>query len=286
MSKILSKSFAKQLLIFYYKNEVKASHFKNKKILKTFLENGVLQQRKIAKRQFNILCHDIKALEQFLSNQYGIKDLKAYAQIDADTTRAQAVRIASNSKINKKRVFTGIWLNTYQDIQAEYKGQTISLRPTSGGVIFFTDIENLKIPAHVTIVGMENASNFKDVHLQRELFPPNQKYLFTYRDTTKWNSLKSWLTSIPNSYLHFGDFDLAGMAIYQDEFRALLKDRAQLFIPVNLKQDLIQKGGRDLYDKQFHKYRNLIGTTPEAQFVIDLVHENQKCLEQEFYIND
>ena len=66
------------------------------------------------------------------------------------------------------------------------------------------------------VVGVENGENFCRIRSQKYLFGDN-KVLFVSRYPQSAD-LREWLIKIPNRYIHFGDFDLAGICIYQSEF--------------------------------------------------------------------
>lgn len=280
----LNKSFARQLLIFESKNEVPISHFSYKKRLIPFFEVGVLMKKKVGKKSYRVQCNDFEYLLTFLKNHYGINDLRGYSEIDENTFRYEAIEFASDSKVTSKTVFQGVWFNALQDIPAKLNGEIINLKPTKGSVLFFTEFKNLEIDKDIIIVGVENAENFMDIALQQYLFDKSKRYLFTFRDTIQSNALKKWLNAIENSYLHFGDFDLAGVAIFENEFQSFLSERASFFIPNNLEQLFDDFGNRDLYDKQFSSYSNLKGNMIETKRLIDLIHETQRVVEQEALI--
>jgi hypothetical protein len=280
----LSKALAKQLLIFETETEISQSHFSYKKRLNSFLEAGVLNKLLIGKKSYRIQCNDYQYLLKYIKNHYEINDLRAYSEIDEYTERYEAIEIASNSKLTKKKVFQGIWLNAFQDIPAKLKGESINLKPTKGSVSFFTEFDDLEIDKEIVIVGVENAENFKKVELQQYLFDKNKHYLFTFRDTKQSSALKNWLSNIENDYLHFGDFDLAGIFIFENEFQYFLKERASFFIPNNLEQLFEDFGNSDLYNRQFAQYPNLKGDTIETEGLLTLIHHNQKGVEQESLI--
>ena len=91
------------------------------------------------------------------------------------------------------------------------------LYPTEGTFQFIYDYERFILPADITIVGIENPENFRQISQQQYLFK-DIKPLFVCRyPQNQSKDLLKWLQSIPNSYLHFGDFDLAGIGIYLNE---------------------------------------------------------------------
>ena len=46
--------------------------------------------------------------------------------------------------------------------------------------------------------------------------------------------LRNWLKGIPNKYVHFGDYDLAGIHIFSTEFYKYLGDRSTYLIPLDI----------------------------------------------------
>lgn len=59
-----------------------------------------------------------------------------------------------------------------------------------------------------------------------------------------------WMKSIPNNYLHFGDFDIAEIGIYSNEYKKHLSGKSTFFIPENIKNTLRKNGNRERFDNQ------------------------------------
>lgn len=78
------------------------------------------------------------------------------------------------------------------------------------------EIEKLHYNDVKGIVWIENGKNFNQIREQRYFFG-EQKILFVSRYPQS-TDLRQWLMSISNAYLHFGDFDLAGIRIYLSGF--------------------------------------------------------------------
>ena len=49
------------------------------------------------------------------------------------------------------------------------------------------------------------------------------------------------MKSIPNNYLHFGDFDLAGIGIYVNEYKCHLSNKSSFYIPIFLSSYFLHK---------------------------------------------
>ena len=106
-------------------------------------------------------------------------------------------------------------------------------------------------------------------------YPQNQS-----KDLTKW------LQSIPNNYLHFGDFDFAGIGIYINEFNKHLVDKSQFFIPENIDDLIKQHGNKNRYNDQTTNFN--VEAIKESSIIelIDILHKYRKGLDQEILISD
>ena len=92
-----------------------------------------------------------------------------------------------------------------------------------------------------------------------------------------------WLGRIPNRYLHFGDFDLAGIAIFLSQFLPYVGNRGSYLIPADI-ESRISHGSRVRYDDQYMKYAALDTDIPELKRLISLIHKHRRCYDQEGYI--
>lgn len=61
--------------------------------------------------------------------------------------------------------------------------------------------------------------------------------------------LRLWLKDIPNSYVHFGDFDIYGIQIFLTEFQKYLGERSSFLIPVDIEERLKTALGKDIVNK-------------------------------------
>ena len=152
--------------------------------------------------------------------------------------------------------------------------------------MFIADWQSFTIPKDVIVVGIENMENFRMIRWQRALFgrtigTGHLLFVSRYPQST---DLRSWLQSIPNRYVHFGDFDLAGIHIFLTEFHANLGERSSFFIPADIEQRLTN-GSMERYNAQYHKFRNLTTSLPNLQHLIDTINKHHRCYDQEGYIN-
>lgn len=197
-------------------------------------------------------------------------------------TRQLLVEKANDSKQLKHRTFKGFLVNCYEPIDASLGNEPFVLSPNKDTSVFIHDPDHFRIPEDVWIVGVENGENFKQIRQQRYLFEKHRTLFVCRYPQSK--ELRKWLMSVPNTYLHFGDFDLAGINIYLSEFYPYLGSRSSFFIPSDIDERL-QTGNRELYDKQYAKYKNLKVENERLQGLINLIHHYHRTYEQEGYLS-
>ena len=111
-----------------------------------------------------------------------------------------------------------------------------------------------------------------------------EKVLFVSRYPQEQSKdLLKWLQSIPNQYVHFGDLDLAGVAIYQNEFYKYLGERASFLIPEDFEQR-ISNGNRERYDKQYRQYGKMEAIDVRVSQLLACIHRHHRGYDQEGYV--
>ena len=190
-------------------------------------------------------------LENFYLNGCSIENWIALMNSsDEIMSRATLVKEVGDSKMLSVRTFRGFLVNCCEPIEVQLDGRHYTLSPIEGIATFIQDPESFRIPSDVVVVGIENGENFRRIRLQRHLFHV-EKILFVSRYPQS-TDLRNWLIQIPNFYIHFGDFDLAGIHIYQTEIFKYLGARSSFFVPKDI-EERIMMGNKDLYDKQYAK---------------------------------
>ena len=228
-------------------------------------------------------ARDVEALKRYLID----KD-ESYRMLDvnASDSRASMAAETGNSKLVKVRSCPGFPVNSYEPIMCHLNNGDIVVGPIEGSFMFITDWETFTIPEDVIVVGIENMENFRMIRQQRHLFESEigkHRFLFVSRYPQS-TDLRSWLQSIPNRYVHFGDFDLAGIHIFMTEFHQYLGGRSSFFIPSDIEKRL-QIGSQERYDSQLSKFGNLESDDRKIQSVINLINTFHRCYDQEGYID-
>ena len=253
-------------------------------LYETLISENIIQKNGRARQTLSINKPD--ALKTFLFRELGINDLAQYISELKDSesiTRSDLVKISNDTKTTKVRTFKGFLVNVLEPMKCTLNSNEIVISPTEGLFTFVVDFDRFAIPNDTIIIGVENAENFRYIHSQRHLFD-KLKCLFVSRyPQSQSNDLRKWLTSIPNKYLHFGDFDFGGLNIFVNEFKKHLEHRAKFFVPENLESLFEKYGNRNLYYNQKIAF-TLDHQDDEVKYVYSLIVKYQKGLEQEALI--
>lgn len=232
-------------------------------------------------------ARDAEALKRFLMDKdEGYRILEA----KASDSRAVMATDTGNSKLVPVRSCPGFPVNSYEAIGCRLGGSTFVVSPQEGSFLFVTDWEGFAIPEDVVVMGVENMENFRMIRRQRAFFDGylrsrglGERVLFVSRYPQSAD-LRKWLCTIPNHYLHFGDFDLAGISIFLFEFRRYLgRGRSSYLIPDDIESRL-KSGSRKRYDEQYRRFKDIKSDDGELQRLIDLIHRERRGYDQEGYI--
>ena len=232
-------------------------------------------------------ARDIEALKRYLID----KD-ESFRMLEANAadSRASMAAETGNSKLVSVRSCPGFPINSYEPIECSLHGKPFMVNPQEGSFLFVTDWETFVIPEEVIVMGIENMENFGMIRQQRSFFEDylkvhgmSGKILFVSRYPQSLD-LRKWLTSIPNHYIHFGDYDLAGINIFLSEFQQYIgKDRSSFLIPDDIELRL-KSGSKSRYDEQYNRFKDMKSDSQEIQHLIELIHQERKGYDQEGYI--
>ncbi len=232
-------------------------------------------------------ARDAGALERFLMDK---DERYRILEVNASDSRALMATETGNSKLVMVRSCPGFPVNSYEPIKCSLDGKPFEVSPQEGCFLFVSDWEKFTIPEDVVVVGIENMENFRMIRRQRTFFDKylhdhdlSDKVLFVSRYPQS-TDLRKWLCTIPNHYLHFGDFDLAGINIFLFEFQQYLgKERSSYLIPDDIESRL-KAGSRKRYDEQYCRFKDIKSDECELQQLIDLIRHERKAYDQEGYI--
>ena len=273
-------TLAEKLLLLVHGEKIAASKMKHP-IIADLISEGIIHRP----GKINSVLHLVnkEQLMLYLNNRFAISSLENYIETfkKEEITRSELISIAADSKLKSVRTFKGFLVNSFIPISATLNGKQFTINPAPGTFQFIYDFENFIPEKDITIVGIENAENFRHIEKQQYLFQHIQPLFVSRYPQNQSKDLIKWLQSIPNKYLHFGDFDFAGIGIYLHEFKKHLGDKAQFFIPENIEALIKRFGNKKCYDVQKMNF-GLDEIKEEGLLeLIELIHREKKGLEQE-----
>lgn len=229
---------------------------------------------------------NVDASIQYIKNKYtGGAELSRWMELadgqNSHLERSTLVTETGDSKLVRLRTFRGFLVNCCEPLEVMMGEKAFTLSPVEGMACFVQEPERFRIPSDVLIVGVENGDNFRQLHRQRYLFKA-RRVLFVSRYPQS-KDLRNWLLSIPNAYLHFGDFDLAGIHIYLTEFYKYLGNRSSFFVPDDIEERL-KHGNSTLYDRQYARFCHLVPDDVRLIPLVEMIHHYHRVYEQEGYI--
>ncbi len=251
------------------------------KLLNELMAEGLLSVVTHGSRK-SYRARDVEALKRYLID----KD-ESYRMLEVSSfvSRASLAAETGNSKLMTVRSCPGFPVNSYEPISCSLCDKDFVVNPREGSFVFIDNWQQFSIPQDIVVVGIENMENFRRIRQQKKLFESvlgNMPLLFVSRYPQS-TDLRNWLMGIPNRYVHFGDFDLAGIHIFLTEFQKYLGDRASFLIPSDIEQRLTQ-GSATRYNIQYNKFHTLRCTDTKLQSLIGLIMNYHKCYDQEGYI--
>lgn len=251
------------------------------KLLDELMAEGLLSVVTHGSRK-SYRARDVEALKRYLID----KD-ESYRMLEVSSfvSRASLAAETGNSKLMTVRSCPGFPVNSYEPISCSLCDKDFVVNPHEGSFVFIDNWQHFSIPQDIVVVGIENMENFRRIRQQKKLFESvlgNMPLLFVSRYPQS-TDLRNWLMGIPNRYVHFGDFDLAGIHIFLTEFQKYLGDRASFLIPSDIEQRLTQ-GSATRYNIQYNKFHTLRCTDTKLQSLIELIMNYHKCYDQEGYI--
>jgi len=275
-----------EILLQLSQGEIIPSSRAKHALIDELVSEGIIERNGRIQKTLQITNNN--SLFQYLQNKHGINDLKKYIEVNQkeNVQRSELVQVSSDSKLKQVRTFKGFLVNSYVPIQATLANRPSTLNFTDGIFKFIYDFESFIPEQNVTIVGIENPENFRFIEKQKYCFKGIKPLFVSRYPQNQSKDLIKWLQSIPNAYLHFGDFDFAGIGIYLNEFKKHISDKATFFVPDNIDYLISENGSRERYNQQ--KINFDIETLQEEKLkgLINIIHKHKKGLDQERLINE
>ena len=221
-------------------------------------------------------------LKKVLRQKWNIENLDDYVTYleKEDKDRIETQKMFRDSKEIQTSTFQGFLVNSLDRISYTLNGVKGELPQIEGSYLFISEYETFTVDDDITIVYVENFTTFKHIIRYLHLFDSG-KFLFVSRLLSS-NAFKNWLKNIPNKYIHFGDFDLAGIDIYL-HFYNEIGERASFLIPENIEERIMRFGNSKLFYKHEERYRGMKVTDRRVQRLVDIIWKYRMEYEQEGY---
>lgn len=221
-------------------------------------------------------------LKKVLRQEWQINDIEEYLEFlsKEEKDRTDVQNMLGGTKEEKTSTFQGFLVNSLETVSYTLNGQKGTLPLINGSYLFVSDYETFNIDDDIIIMYVENFTSFRQIARYIYLFEPG-RYLYVSRLLSS-NAFKDWLKGIPNRYIHFGDFDLAGIGIYL-HFYDEIGQRASFLVPDDIEERIVGQGNSTLYYSQEEKCRNMKVTDKRVQPLVDMIKKYRMGYEQEGY---
>ncbi|MBV5278188.1 MAG: hypothetical protein J0647_03995 [Campylobacteraceae bacterium] len=259
--------------------------FGSKKLLDAFLEcNSVY----IDGKPRQIYLNDPEAFMGVMkANGYdvnSIKDIDYFIESCKEPiSRDEIAAHYSDTKRVESKSFNGLMVSTLERLEVKYNATKQYLCPMEGTGLFIHYTSKLELDDDVILVGVENPQVVWYINKYRHLFSKNKRYLFLSISEYKTSYQYKWIESFKGEYIHFGDFDLAGINIYLNTIIPKLKNckSYSYLIPDDIYTILKGKKYKKDYSKQT-RYLNIESHNDQnLQKLISFIKKNKLTLEQE-----
>ena len=251
-------------------------------VFRELIDKEYIVLDRTGKRKMIAVVKNAEYLMKVLRQKWQINDIQEYiAFLDKEEKDRTDVQIMlGGTKEEKTSTFQGFLVNSLETVPYILNGQQGTLPLIKGSYLFISDYDTFQIDGDITIMYVENFTSFKQIERYVYLFEPG-RYLFVSRLLSS-NAFKEWLKGILNRYIHFGDFDLAGIDIYLHFFDEI-GNRASFLVPDDIEERITRHGNSSLYYSQEEKCKNIKVTDNRVQPLVDIINKFHMGYEQEGY---
>ena len=220
------------------------------------------------------------------SNGYkvnSIEDLDYFIEEKEPKSRDEIADNYSHTKRVESKSFNGLMISVFDKLEVIYNEKKQYFYPLEGSGLFVHYTSKLQLDDDVIVVGVENPQVMWYINKYKHLFNKEKKYLFLCISEYKTTYQYKWLESFCGEYIHFGDFDLAGINIYLNAIVPKLKKAKShsFLIPDNIYEIIKEKNYMVDYSNQT-RYLNITSKKDkDLQKLIEFIKNNKITIEQE-----
>lgn len=273
---------------------IQAIKMSNHRVLKDLVEESAVKIINHRPLMYGVENPDL--IYRYLSKSNNIKakslaELLEYIEFEKNEQVKSRDEIVKHKKTTKDSVsnsFYGLHIAVLKDTQIYQGKELITLKPNISGSYFLFHKLDIKIPDDTVVVGVENPQVLWLIHKYSYLFEDFEKAVFILTNDISSGYFYTWISKISNKYIHFGDFDFAGLSIYYDKIKPKLKTKETYFLVPDEIFDLIKyHGSKATYDKQLIYNVDRLKSRIDDEKVLKLMDfilsvKIRKCLEQEY----
>ncbi len=259
--------------------------FSSKKLLEEFIGCNCVY---ISGKPALIYLNDAEALFGIVkSNGYNvncIEDLDYFIEEENEPkSRDEIADNYSHTKRVESKSFNGLMISVFDKLEVNYNDKKQYFYALEGSGLFLHYTSKLQLDDDVIVVGVENPQVVWYINNYKHLFENDKKYLFLCISEYKTTYQYKWLESFSGEYIHFGDFDLAGINIYLNTIVPKLKKAKShsFLIPDNIYEIIKEKNYMLDYSNQT-KYLNITSKEDKnLQKLIEFIKSHKITIEQE-----
>jgi len=255
--------------------------FKNKKIVEQLKLNGAVTRSQKGSRKYIDLVKEeniFLLLKNYNYNIDSIEEIDSYIEdiFNKKSSRDTIQQYHNNSKEITSKSMNGLYVSSLQKLNIKLDDNTINILPNDGLGYFFFHTQKVEISKNTVIVGVENYQVVWFAKRYEKFFnKPNILFVVI----TPY--MLEWISNLENEYIHFGDYDLAGVNIYLNKVLPRLSSKKySMFIPNNIEQLIDKYGNSKLYEKQ-KQYNNLNCNDVKVNNLVTIIKKFKKGIEQE-----
>jgi len=257
--------------------------FVNKELVKQLKRNGsVVDGKKTPKVRYINLAKEENIFLVLKNNDYyidSVAEIDTYIEemFNNKPSRDRVQKWHNSSKVKNSKSLKGLYVSALSEIDIKIDDETVSIIPNNGLGYFLFYTQSIELFNDTIIVGVENYQVIWFAKKYKQFFD-NKKMLFVVINPY----MLEWIEYLNNEYIHFGDYDLAGINIYLNKIIPRLKKskKYSMFIPENINYLIQEHGDCELYEKQ-KQYEDLITNDEQINNLIEIVRDNKKSIEQE-----
>jgi len=246
--------------------------------------NGSIKLKRTSAQRYEILLLKELNIFSFLKSLgyitiESVEDIDRYIKeiLTKDVSRDKIQQWTKSSKTKSSKSLKGLYLSSLKNLNIKINDEVVTLVPTNGLAYFCFYTEKIEISKETIIVGVENYQVVWFAKKYREFFE-KENILFVVRNPY----MREWIETLENEYIHFGDYDLAGINIYINEIVPRLKKskKYSMFIPSNIELLIKEYGDRGLFEKQ-KRYLEMNIEDKGIYELKETIRKYKKGLEQE-----